>query len=372
MNGILESYSFYVDFTTPATAISARRLQSEHKLILTGTPVQNRVHELWAAFDFLMPNFLGSQSWFSKNFARPISNGQLQGSSAESISEGMEKLKLLHQQVLPFILRREKDQVMKELPPKCITDIPCSMTSEQQDLYESFCQGADARKAVAAIQDSIDDASGDGSKESKLGGEALKSLLYLRLLCTHPSLVQSRTLNARASCSDPGYTRFDSSGKLKVLNDLLRSAGICGEELTAADNDSSALYTEFDENDMSVDDASALFISDGDVGDMITSSTGAEVKKGSKCLIFAQFTQSLDIVERLLFQTQMPSLRYLRLDGSVPPDKRTGIVETFNQDESIKVLLLTSRVGSLGLNLTGKWRKREKHSLSHLRRCPLT
>lgn len=352
--------------------MSARRLRAQHKVILTGTPVQNRVHELWAAFDFLMPNFLGSQSWFSKNFARPICNGQLQGATAESISTGMEKLKLLHQQVLPFILRREKEQVMKELPPKCITDIPCSLSSEQQEMYETFCQGSDARRAVAALRDSIS-VSRNGNKasdakEPSLGGEALKSLLYLRLLCTHPALVEGVSSN---SDSDTSHARFDSSGKLKVLNEILRTAQICGEELTAADNDASALYTDFDEKD-TIDDASALLSSNGDVGNILDTGGDAGVANGSKCLIFAQFTQSLDVVERLLFQTQMPSLRYLRLDGSVPPEKRGDIVDAFNKDNSIKVMLLTSRVGSLGLNLTGKCYREDFHVISLLRSLRLS
>lgn len=341
------------------TAVSARQLRAQHKLILTGTPVQNRVHELWAAFDFLMPNFLGSQLWFSKNFARPISNGQLQGATAESISTGMEKLKLLHQQVLPFILRREKDQVMKELPPKCIIDIPCTLSAAQQDLYETFCQGSDARRAVAALRSSIG-TTRNGKEDSNaagLGGEALKALLYLRLLCTHPSLVEDisgHANGARGNCDshDDSLVRFDSSGKLSALNDLLRSAHVCGEELTAADNDTSALYTDFDDGDQ-VDDASALLASNGDTGGALTTNGDTDVAKGSKCLIFAQFTQSLDVVERLLFETQMPSLRYLRLDGTVPSNKRGDLVEEFNRDDSIKVMLLTSRVGSLGLNLTG-------------------
>merc|ERR1711957_139426 len=71
----------------------------------------------------------------------------------------------------------------------------------------------------------------------------------------------------------------------------------------------------------------------------------------SKCLIFAQFIQSLDVVENLLFQPHMPSLRYLRLDGRVPPHERTKIVNQFNCDTSIKCMLLTTKVGGLGLNL---------------------
>jgi TATA-binding protein-associated factor len=105
--------------------MAARLIRSHHRLILTGTPVQNRVNELWATFDFLMPNFLGSHSHFSKVYGNPIGRGQQPGASAHVIQSSMDKLKLLHQQVLPFILRREKDQVLKELPPKCITDMPC-------------------------------------------------------------------------------------------------------------------------------------------------------------------------------------------------------------------------------------------------------
>ena len=112
--------------------------KSHHKLILTGTPVQNNVNELWAVFDFLMPNFLGTEAAFTKSFAKPIINGQVAGASPAAISLGMNKLKLLHQTVLPFILRREKQDVMKELPPKVITDIPCVLSQEQAALYRQF------------------------------------------------------------------------------------------------------------------------------------------------------------------------------------------------------------------------------------------
>jgi SNF2 family DNA or RNA helicase len=59
-----------------ATAMAARKIRSRHRLVLTGTPVQNRVSELWATFDFLMPNFLGSHAYFSKVYAGPIGKGQ--------------------------------------------------------------------------------------------------------------------------------------------------------------------------------------------------------------------------------------------------------------------------------------------------------
>ena len=76
-------------------------------------------------------------------------------------------------------------------------------------------------------------------------------------------------------------------------------------------------------------------------------------KTTPKCLIFSQFTKTLDLVEELVFKQKMPSLRYLRLDGKVPPEQRAHMANRFNTDDSISVMLLTTRVGSLGLNLTG-------------------
>jgi TATA-binding protein-associated factor len=327
-----------------ATAMAARLIRSHHRLILTGTPVQNRVNELWATFDFLMPNFLGSHSHFSKAYGNPIGRGQQPGASANIIKSSMDKLKLLHQQVLPFILRREKGEVLKELPPKCITDMPCSLTSEQSSLYKAFCHGSDVQKSIAALQSMV---APDGNEPVKLGSNVLKTLLYLRLLCTHPLLIEKR---AAPIDEKEATMQLQRSGKLKVLNELLRTAGVVPDDLAAADDDASMFYVDTDE-ETSGDDFSAS-LQDSSDSPLVKVPTSSP-KPNAKCLIFAQFMRSLDVVEKYLFQTHMPSLRYLRLDGSVPNEKRTAIVNAFNEDESIQVLLLTTRVGGLGLNLTG-------------------
>jgi TATA-binding protein-associated factor len=72
-----------------------------------------------------------------------------------------------------------------------------------------------------------------------------------------------------------------------------------------------------------------------------------------RVLIFCQLKQMLDIIEKDLFKTHLPSISYMRLDGSTPTTKRHGVVQTFNADPSIDVLLMTTQVGGLGLNLTG-------------------
>ena len=326
------------------TAKSARKLKSQHKLILSGTPVQNKVHELWSAFDWLMPNYLGSDKEFSATYARLISKGNLPGASSREIRDGMEKLKQLHQQVLPFILRRQKSDVLKELPPKTIIDIPCAMTETQKCAYSNYSGQKYVQDAMAVLnrfiqEDSERFESADASHRQPLDRNVFKSLLSLRLVCTHPILVSKYSNNSES--------RFDISGKLLALNDLLRRAQIVKDEITAADNDESLLY--LDGQDTGVPQVDILAEDNGDIfeeGDVNDDTTNH-----SKCLIFAQFTKSLDVVENLVLKPLMPSLRYVRIDGRTDAKHRAKIVDAFQSDDSIRCMLLTSKIGSLGLNL---------------------
>jgi TATA-binding protein-associated factor len=298
-----------------------------------------------------MPNFLGSHASFGKKFAQPISKGQQVGASASAISSSMERLKVLHQQVLPFILRRQKEQVLKELPPKTISDIPCSLTSEQRALYASLCQRTEVQCSISALKNTLDSAN---DQKTKLGSDAFKSLLYLRLVCTHPSLVTMSTSNPKTRQNDT--SQLQRSGKLRALGDLLRTAGIAPRDLTAADYDASSLYVDAipcAEVEKSLTTDSSRDDHKVSVFDNPFMKMTEYEPSNNKCLIFAQFIRSLDIVEKFLLNDHMPSVRYLRLDGKVASKERSVIVERFNQDETVRILLLTTRVGGLGLNLTG-------------------
>lgn len=323
-------------------------------LLIAGTPIQNNAYELWTTFDFLLPNFLGTESTFLKDFARPISNGQKLDASAADINRGIECLKILHQQVLPFVLRREKSQVMKELPPKIVTDIPCAMSYQQQLVYDRVTEEAETKTALQQVDISIKSAEDENTQSGPTKGSgAFASLLQLRLICTHP-ILNSLFAPKKTAALPLALTRLDSSGKLVALNDLLRHSGIAGPEITAADNDSSGLLASDDLS--SCDGEDGIFGDENCIDDVDQDAQPDDSVSmmQSKCLIFAQFTQSLDIVERFLFEPHMPSLEYLRLDGSVPSNQRSAIVDRFNTDVNVKVLLLTTKVGGLGLNLIGK------------------
>jgi TATA-binding protein-associated factor len=311
-----------------------------HKLVLSGTPVQNKVHEVWATFDFLMPNFLGSSAAFSKEFAKPITKSQAAGASASDIANGIECLKSLHQQVLPFILRREKEHVLKELPPKSVSIIPCQMSPLQKQILDDFSASGHAKNSLHSLHNALKSSS---SLIPKLGKDVLKSLLFLRLLCTHPVLTVAK--------QETASNNLEHSGKLVALSELLRDAGIQNQGLVAADNDPSLLYCD-DNSDDEADDFDAALETGLDES-LVALDSGAT--GGSRCLIFAQFMSSLDIVETSLLKRYLPSVAYLRLDGRVPAEERSKIVDRFNEDEDVKILLLTTRIGGLGLNLTGKY-----------------
>ncbi|KAJ2806214.1 TATA-binding protein-associated factor mot1 [Coemansia helicoidea] len=121
---------------------AVKRVRAHRRLILSGTPVQNNVVELWSLFDFLMPGFLGSERQFNELYTKPIlaSRDAKQMSTAQTAGE--HALQQLHKQVLPFLLRRMKEDVLQDLPPKIIQDYYCELSPLQRFLYEEFANAS--------------------------------------------------------------------------------------------------------------------------------------------------------------------------------------------------------------------------------------
>ncbi len=168
-------------------AQAARGLNAEHRLALTGTPIENRLSELWSIFQFLNAGYLGSQSAFQANFARPIE--RLQDAEASA------RLKRL---VAPFILRRLKTDpsVITDLPAKNEMKVFCNLTREQATLYQ------------AVVKDSLQQiAEAEGVQRR---GLVLATLMKLKQVCNHP-----------AQFLGDGTGLADRSGKLNRLSEML-------------------------------------------------------------------------------------------------------------------------------------------------------
>jgi SNF2 family DNA or RNA helicase len=157
-----------------------RRLDARHRLCLTGTPLENHLGELWSQFDFLLPGFLGSASTFTRYWRAPI---EKQGD--------LERRDLLARRIRPFVLRRRKEEVAPELPPKTIILRKIELSGGQRDLYETVRASMDAlvRERITSM--------GFGRSQIFI----LDALLKLRQVCCDPRLIKmpiARKIKERA------------------------------------------------------------------------------------------------------------------------------------------------------------------------------
>ena len=172
------------------SARALRKLQAPHLLCLTGTPLENHLGELWAQFDFLMPGFLGDVRSFNARWRKPIEE------NGETL-----RAQLLAQRVRPFILRRRKQDVATELPPRTEVIQRVQLQGKQRELYEAVRTTADKQVRRALERQSF-----DGAQIT-----ILDALLKLRQVCCDPRLVKGTTKTAHTM----------ERAKLELLADML-------------------------------------------------------------------------------------------------------------------------------------------------------
>jgi len=191
---------------------AVREIPAGFRIALTGTPVENRLTELWSILDFLNPGFLGNRNFFQKRFAAPI----------EKYGD-RESLNILRSLTQPFILRRLKTDknIIQDLPEKQEMNVFCGLSAEQAELYQKLVDNS-----LEEIEDS------DGIKRR---GLILTLLLRLKQLCNHPELLVKENKKAVVKTDDFS----DRSGKLLRLEEML-------EEIVD-EGDRSLIFTQFSE-----------------------------------------------------------------------------------------------------------------------------
>ncbi len=172
------------------TARSVRHISARMRLCLSGTPIENNLFELWSLFEFLMPGFLGSQHSFQRGIVKPIKDGDT------------ETLEYLRTRVRPFILRRTKAEVAKDLPPKVESVTCCALEDAQAELYAALAQ-----KLRAQVLADVDE-KGIGKSQMSI----LDALLKLRQICCHPRLLK---------IDMPGFSTNLPSGKFDAFKDMV-------------------------------------------------------------------------------------------------------------------------------------------------------
>ncbi|AAS52620.2 AEL065Cp [Eremothecium gossypii ATCC 10895] len=260
-------------------SLTCKRLRTPHRIILSGTPIQNNLTELWSLFDFIFPGKLGTLPVFQQQFANPINAGGYANATNIQVQTGYKCAVALRDLISPYLLRRVKNDVAKDLPKKNEFVLFCKMTQFQKEKYLQFLNSEDMIKIK------------NGRRQ------VLYGIDILRKICNHPDLLERDFRKHEPSFGDPRR-----SGKMTVIKQLL---------LTWK-------------------------------------------KQGHKALLFTQSRQMLDILEAYISHKdpELAGLQYLRMDGTTNIAHRQALVDRFNNGP-YHLFLLTTRVGGLGVNLTG-------------------
>jgi len=263
----------------PNTAITiyCKELRTPNRVILSGTPMQNNLMELWSLFDFIFPMRLGTLVDFRNQFEIPIKLGGYANATNLQIMTAQKCAETLKDTISPYLLQRLKVDVAADLPKKSEQVLFCKLTRPQREAYELFLS------------------SGEMSAIYNKTRQSLYGIDILRKICNHPDLLDPHLR------TKPGYNwgAANKSGKMQVVKALLQ------------------MWKRF----------------------------------GHKTLLFSQGVQMLNILED--FVRRQDGINYIRMDGSTAIKDRQILVDRFNKDPSLDLFLLTTKVGGLGVNLTG-------------------
>ncbi|OSD06773.1 hypothetical protein PYCCODRAFT_1430963 [Trametes coccinea BRFM310] len=328
------------------------KYKSRWRLLLTGTPLQNNLQELVSLMNFILPDQF---------------TDDLDSLRAVFKTKGDSKITLLAQQrvsrakkmMTPFVLRRRKDQVLQDLPKKTERIEWCEMTPLQKSIYNDALQRSrktifDLEKDGAETPDAPSAANGRGKapkKKTRANGRTKDKmylenssnvLMDLRKAASHPMLFRRRftdemlTSIAKLLLKEPDFKKrgaiFDYVKEdMEVMTDAELQA-FC------ATYKSLRRFVQDEECYMQAGKIKALL-----------KLLDQYQKEGRRILIFSQFTQILDIIQKVL---DIKKVKYLVLTGSTPVDVRQTLVDEFTEDESIPVFLLSTKAGGMGINLT--------------------
>lgn len=343
---------------------SLRQVRSRSRVLLSGTPVQNALQDLWALMDFAQPGLLGNHATFVKHFSDPIDRGSLRGATAFDVELKKHLSEQLRNLIAPHLFRRTKANVglvaeeglaevnleskgsvehadddaedgeMKKLIPKIETIVWLAPSAEQIDIYQKALEMSDVIREAASKQ--------------KLGIEVFRAIGMLKRLCNHPML-------ARPLPSPDAWTELLSEAQDNVNKS--ESEDFVLPEMT--DGQGGADDDEMDETPGATVELAlsklprdnAAILSQSAKLKCLSALLPALAAKGHRTLVFSQSVKMLDLIQLCVLRPH--GLRSLRIDGKTDAQSRIEKVRKFEaHPDRFQCMLLTTSTGGVGLNLT--------------------
>jgi SNF2 family DNA or RNA helicase len=267
---------------TSLSAKAACALQAGHRLALSGTPVENRLLDLWSILGFAMPGILGNRTHFAKHF---------------DAKEDPLARRRLAARVRPFLLRRTKKEVAKDLPDRVEEDLVCELEGSQRTLYQAELKRA--RAALLNIKTS--------KQLDKARFNILTSLLRLRQICCHPALVLKEDAAAQKDVGGKAPKRRGKASSADAATSATGSAKL----------------------------------------DALLELLEPIMDEGGKVLVFSQFVDMLHLVRSQIEAREYP---HFLLTGQT--EDRGALVQQFQKCVGPAVFLISLKAGGFGLNLT--------------------
>ncbi|XP_058731078.1 protein CHROMATIN REMODELING 24-like isoform X2 [Vicia villosa] len=291
-------------------AKSLLEIPSAHRIIISGTPLQNNLKELWALFNFCCPELLGDKKWFKDKYETPILRGNDKNASDREKRTGSSIAKELRDHIQPYFLRRLKSEVFNQDTEKTTAKLSqkqeiivwLRLSNIQRHLYEAFL------KSEIVL--------------SAFDGSPLAALTILKKICDHPLLLTKRA----------------AEDVLEGLDSMLKPDEVSVAEKLAMHIADVAETDKFkDEHDVSCKISFIMSLLDN------------LIPEGHRVLIFSQTRKMLNLIQECITSK---GYDYLRIDGTTKSSDRIKVVDDFQDGVGAPIFLLTSQVGGLGLTLT--------------------
>jgi len=336
-----------------------RSFKADNRLILTGTPLQNNLTELWSLLNFILPKIFDDveafQSWF--DFDDVLSS---EGSQLFKEEPKLQIVTTLHQILKPFLLRRLKCDVEKDLPKKREYLVYAPLTEKQRIYYDKILQnslrqflmandGAEKQPepeqelllldiGIETTEERVKKGLRNRNRKGRKDSTNYRELSDFEYFKKMEEASEEENAGSSPPADSPQNEKRDGKEfqSLRLQNMVMQLRKICNHpDLFKVSQDDDEINEEI------VTSSGKLLLLDRLLPELI--------KRGHKVLIFSQMTSMLDILQDYL---NLRGHNYCRIDGGVPHQERQTQITEFNTKDDVRFFLLSTRAGGLGINLT--------------------